>query len=364
MNPARVAALRLGLGEDMPAFTVQINCGSGMQSIDTAFKYIRDGAAEMVLAGGTEALSHAPLLFRQSAVRWLASLRKARSLGARVKVLSGFRPRYLKPVIGLARGLTDPVVDMNMSQTAEKLAFELDIAREDADRYAVASHIRLKRAQDEGWLRGEVLPAFARDGRVYDADDGVRPDTSVDQLARLKPAFERPYGKVTAGNSSQITDGACWVLVVSEAAVASHRLKPLAVIRDSSWRALDPAIMGLAPVLCSTALMRHHQLEMADIDLWEINEAFAAQVLACLKVWDSEELCQEILGLEAPLGGPAQERLNVDGGAISLGHPVGTSGNRIVLHLARTLLRLGKQRGIASECIGGGQGGAMLIERA
>jgi acetyl-CoA C-acetyltransferase len=363
MNPARVAALRLGLGADMPAFTVQINCGSGMQSIDTAFKYVRDGTAELVLAGGTEALSHAPLLVRQSAVRWLASLRKARSLSERAKTLAGFRPGYLEPVVGLARGLTDPVVDLNMGQTAEKLAFELGIPREEADRYAVASHIRLKRAQDEGWLHGEVMPAFARDGKVYEADDGVRPDTSVAKLATLKPAFERPYGQVTPGNSSQITDGASWVLVASEAALERHGLEPLAVIRDSSWSALDPSIMGLAPVLCATALMRRHELAMDAVDLWEINEAFAAQVLACLAVWDSEGLSRELLGLEAPLGAPAQDRLNVDGGAISLGHPVGASGNRIVLHLARVLQRLGGHRGIASECIGGGQGGAMLIER-
>lgn len=364
MNPARVAALRLGLGQDMPAFTVQINCGSGMQSIDTAFRYIQNGGADLILAGGTEALSHAPLLFPQAGVRWLASLNKARSLGERLRVALRFRPGFLKPVIGLERGLTDPVVDMNMGQTAEKLAFELDISREDADRYAVTSHKRLKRAQDEGWLDGEVTPAFARNGKVYQADDGVRPDTSADKLAGLKPAFERPYGKVTPGNSSQITDGACWVLVASEAAVERYHLQPLAVIRDSSWSALDPSIMGLAPVLCSTRLMQRHALEMGDIDLWEINEAFAAQVLACLKVWDSDELCQGLLGVDQALGAPDHARLNVDGGAISLGHPVGTSGNRIVLHLAHALQRLGKRRGIATECIGGGQGGAMLIEQA
>jgi len=364
MNPARIAALRLGLGADMPAFTVQINCGSGMQSIDTAFRYIQNGTADLILAGGTEALSHAPLLFPQAGVRWLASLNKARSLGKRLRVALRFRPSFLKPVIGLERGLTDPVVDMNMGETAEKLAYELDISREDADRYAVASHLRLKRAQDEGWLQGEVTPAFTRDGKVHQADDGVRPDTSVDKLAGLKPAFERPYGKVTAGNASQITDGASWVLVASEAAVEKHQLQPLAVIRDSSWSALDPSIMGLAPVLCSTTLMQRQALGMGDIDLWEINEAFAAQVLACLKVWDSEELCRGLLGIDHALGAPDQARLNVDGGAISLGHPVGTSGNRIVLHLARALRRLGKRRGIATECIGGGQGGAMLIEQA
>jgi acetyl-CoA C-acetyltransferase len=362
-NPARIAALRLGLGTAMPAFTVQINCGSGMQSIDTGRQLIENGRAELVLAGGAEALSHSPLLIPQPGVRWLAAVRKARSLRQRARALAGFRPGFLKPVIGLERGLTDPVVEMNMGQTAEKLAHLLAIPRSDADAYAVRSHRRLKQAQDAGWLDGEVVPAFARDGRVYQADNGVRPDTSVGQLAKLKPAFERPYGQVTAGNASQVTDGASWTLLASETALERHRLEPLALLRGSAWRALDPSIMGLAPVLCATALMQRHGLTMDAVDLWEINEAFAAQVLACLKVWDSETLCRDLLGTEGAVTAPAAERLNVDGGAISLGHPVGTSGNRILLHLARALERLGKQRGIATECIGGGQGGAMLVER-
>lgn len=303
------------------------------------------------------------MLIPPPGVRWLAGLRKAHSLRKGAQVLTGFRPSLLKPALGLKRGLTDPVVEMSMGQTAEKLTHLLAISRRNADEYAVTSHRRLKRAQDSGWLDGEVVPAFARDGAVYQADDGVRPETSVDQLAKLKPAFERPYGQVTAGNASQVTDGACWTLLASEATVERLRLEPLARIRDSAWRALDPSIMGLAPVLCSTALMQRHGLTMDAVDLWEINEAFAAQVLACLKVWDNESLCRDLLRSEGAVTAPAPERLNVDGGAISLGHPVGTSGNRIVLHLARALERLGKPRGIATECIGGGQGGAMLIER-
>lgn len=363
MNPARIAALRLGMGEDMPAFTVQINCGSGMQSIDTAYKYIRCGESDLILAGGTEALSHAPLLFQQQAVEWFASLSTAHSFIEKLKNIAKINPKYFKPVIGLKRGLTDPVVDMNMGQTAEKLAYLFDVSREDADQYAAASHIRLHRAQQEGFLDHEVEPAFSRYGAAYEKDDGVRPDSTIENLAKLPPAFERPYGKVTPGNSSQITDGASWVIVASEVAVKKYKLTPRAVIKDSEWSALHPSIMGLGPVLSSTAIMKRHHLTFENIGLWEINEAFAAQVLACLKAWDDTEFCQKILNLEQTMGKLDRDKLNVDGGAIGMGHPVGTSGNRIVLHLVNAMHRLGKDQGIATECIGGGQGGAMLIER-
>lgn len=362
MNPARIAALRLGMGESMTAFTVQINCGSGMQSIDTAYRYIRDGHSDLILAGGTEALSHSPLVFPQQGVRWFAALSTARTALEKATVALRLRPRFFKPIIGLERGLTDPIVELNMGQTAEVLAYLFDISRLDADAYAAESHQRLARAQAKGWLDGEVETAFSRDGTFYDHDDGVRPDSTVEKLATLKPAFERPWGKVTAGNSSQITDGASWVIIASEDAAKKHGLQPKAIIIDSDWAALDPSVMGLGPVLCSTKLLTRHRLALGDIDLWEINEAFAAQVLACLAAWESERFCRDVLGLDSAIGTMDRERLNVDGGAISLGHPVGTSGNRIVLHLINAMRRLGKKRGIATECIGGGQGGAMLIE--
>lgn len=363
-NPARVAALRLGCGTQTTAFTVQINCGSGMQSMDTAYRYIADGGSDLILAGGAEALSHAPLVFRQDAVQWFAAMQGDKTSPlASLKAASGFRPDFLKPIIGLERGLTDPITDLGMGQTAEILAHLFSISRAEADAYAVESHKRLARAQAEGWLEGELLPAFARDGTVYSQDDGVRPDSSTEKLATLKPVFERPYGKVTAGNSSQISDGACWTILASQEAVERHGLMPRARIVDSQWSALDPAIMGLGPVLASTALLKRNGHGLADIDLWELNEAFAAQVLACLAAWEDEAFCRTILGLEGAAGRIDPSRLNVDGGAISLGHPVGTSGTRIALHLVQAMERLGLRRGIATECIGGGQGGAMLIER-
>jgi acetyl-CoA C-acetyltransferase len=362
MNPARVAALRLGMGEAMTAFTVQINCGSGMQSIDTAYRYIREGSSDLILAGGTEALSQAPLIYRRSAVEWYARLFGARDVWSRLKAFAGFRPSFFKPVIGLERGLTDPVVDLNMGQTAEILAHLFHVSRRDADQYAVESQQRLALAQKEGWFAGELEPMFARDGKVYDHDDGVRPDSTVEKLGELKPAFERPWGKVTAGNSSQITDGASWVILASEKAVKEHGLTPRAVIVDSEWSALDPSIMGLGPVLCSTAIMRRHGLSLGDVGLWELNEAFAAQVLACFAAWQDDTFCREVLNLDGAAGTIPRDKLNVDGGAIGLGHPVGASGNRIVLHLVNAMKRLGVKQGIATECIGGGQGGAMLIE--
>jgi acetyl-CoA C-acetyltransferase len=333
-----------------------------MQSIDTGYRYIRDGAADLILAGGAESLSHAPLVFSRGAVNWYARLFGARSLGARLSALLGFRPAFFKPVIGLERGLTDPITDLNMGQTAELVGHLFHVSRREADQYAAESQQRLAAAQRDGHFADEIEPAFARDGTVYDHDDGVRPDSSADALAKLKPAFERPWGKVTAGNSSQITDGASWVILASEDAVARHKLTPRAVIVDSEWSALDPSVMGLGPVYCSTALLRRHGLALDDIELWELNEAFAAQVLGCLAAWQDDEFCRDALGLPAAAGRIPRDRLNVDGGAIGVGHPVGASGNRIVLHLVNAMKRLGKRRGIATECIGGGQGGAMLIE--
>jgi acetyl-CoA C-acetyltransferase len=362
MNPARVAALRLGLGAEMVAFTMQINCGSGMQSIDTAYRYIRDGSHDMILAGGAEALSHAPLVLRQSAVEWFGQMSQAKGAAAQAKALTGLRPDFFKPIVGLERGLTDPITSLNMGQTAEVLAHHFGIDREAADTYAMQSHHRLARAQQEGWLDDEVMPAFDRDGGVHQHDDGVRPDSDMAGLGKPKPAFERPYGKVTAGNASQITDGASWVIVASEDAVEKHGLTPMARIVDSAWAALDPSVMGLGPVLASTMITKRHALAMGDVDLWELNEAFAAQVLSCVAAWDDADFCREVLGLDDAFGRIERDQLNIDGGAISLGHPVGTSGNRIVLHLASALKRLGKTRGIATECIGGGLGGAMMLE--
>ena len=362
-NIGRVVSLRLGCGEQVPAWTVQRNCGSGMQAIDSGVRNILAGRAELVLAGGTEAMSRAPLLFGNAMATWLGNLNAARSLGARLRVATRFRPALLKPVIALIKGLTDPVCGLNMGQTAEVVAHRFGISRERMDEYAARSHLRLHAAHEAGKLP-EIEVIYDTDGNYYDRDDGVRADSSAAKLARLKPAFDREFGRVTPGNSSQITDGAAWVLLASPAAVERHGLKVMARIIDSEWAGLSPAQMGLGPVHAMTPIMQRNQLGIADIDYWEINEAFAAQVLGCLAAWEDESYCREELDLKTPTGAIPDDRLNVDGGAIALGHPVGTSGARIVLHLCHVLAQRGGRRGMAAICIGGGQGGAMLIERA
>ncbi|HBI21476.1 MAG TPA: acetyl-CoA C-acyltransferase, partial [Legionella sp.] len=269
---------------------------------------------------------------------------------------------YFAPVIALLRGLTDPIVGLNMGQTAEKLAYRFDITREQMDGFASESHQRLTRAFTEGRMR-EVTPLIDSKGRMYSQDDGVRPDSTVENLAKLKPFFDKKYGMVTAGNSSQITDGACLLLLASAQAVKEHGLQVMGRIVDSEWAALDPAQMGLGPVHAMTPMMIRHHLKPNDIDSWEINEAFAAQVLACLAAWDDINYCQSELGLEHTMGSPPRSRVNKDGGAIATGHPIGASGARIVLHVLQDLIEHNGTRGMASICIGGGQGGAMYLER-
>ena len=360
-NIARVAALRLGCGERVPAFTVQRNCASGMQAVDSAARNIAAGHSDLVLAGGVEAMSHAPVLFNETMVAWLAQWNRARDLPARLKALAALRPGHFAPIIALLRGLRDPVVGLSMGQTAENLAKRFGIDREAMDAFALRSHQRLAAAQDQGHLKEMEIVYDAR-GRYYDHDDGLRRDTDMASLAKLKPVFDRPFGSVTAGNSAQITDGMAWLILASEEAVKRHQLPVMGRIRDSQWAGVDPAQMGLGPVHASTPILQRHGLKLNDL-YWEINEAFAAQVLACLAAWRDKDYCTRELGLERAMGELDPERLNLDGGGVSLGHPVGASGARIILHLLHVLERKRASRGIATLCIGGGQGGAVLVER-
>lgn len=361
-NIARVVALRLGIAQSVPAWTVQRNCASGMQSIDSAYHNIQSGLSEIVLAGGVEAMSHAPVLFNKHMVNWLGGLATARSPFKKISQLLKLRPKLLKPVIALLRGLTDPIVGLNMGQTAEEIAYRFNISRAQMDEYAVASHHRLAAAYDNGAL-DEVEVLYDAKGNYYDQDDGLRRDSSIENLARLRPAFDRKYGNVTAGNSAQITDGASWLILASEDAVKKYQLSTLAKISDTQWAGLDPTVMGMGPVHAMTPIMQRNKFSIEDIDYWEINEAFATQVLGCVEAWKQEDYCQQQLNLKTAMGEIPHDKLNIDGGGISLGHPVGASGARIVLHLAKLLERQNAKRGIASLCIGGGQGGAMLIER-
>jgi acetyl-CoA C-acetyltransferase len=361
-NIGRVTALRLGCGDRVPAWTVQRNCASGLQSIDSAAQNIASGRSDLVLAGGTESMSRAPVLYNDAMVNWLAALNSARTFGARLKVIGSLRPGHFKPVIALLRGLTDPVVGLSMGQTAEILAHRFDITREMMDHFAMHSHQRLASAHKDGRL-DEIEVLYDTRGNAYDHDDGVRPDTSMEKLVKLRPVFDKPLGNVTAGNSAQITDGACWLLLASEDMVTKYDLNVMGQLIDSQWSGLDPAQMGLGPAYAMAPIMQRNELDTPDLDHIEINEAFAAQVLACLAAWEDADFCRTELGRDTPFAPIDRKHLNIDGGAVAIGHPVGTSGARIVLHLLKTLQRENARRGMASICIGGGQGGALLIER-
>jgi acetyl-CoA C-acetyltransferase len=360
-NIARILALRIGGGDKLTAYTVQRNCASGLQAIDNAVRNISHGYADLILAGGVDAMSRAPLLLHQDMVHWLANWNKARSTGAKLKALSQIRSHHFSPIIALLRGLTDPVVGLNMGQTAENLAWRFEISREQMDQYAVQSHLRLSAAMEAGKL-DEIETLYSLTGEAFSHDDGVRPDSSVEKIAKLKPFFDKPYGKITPANSSQITDGASSLIIASEAAIKKHKLTPIAKLNPAQWAGLDPAQMGLGPAYAIAKTLRAHQLIMENIDYWEINEAFAAQVQACVMALNDETFCREELHFKKAAGEIPMDKLNVDGGAIALGHPVGSSGARIVLHLAHILQREKATKGIATLCIGGGQGGAMLIE--
>ena len=361
-NIGRMVALRLGCGKKVPGWTVMRNCASGMQAIDSAIANIQCGRSELVLAGGVDALSRAPLLYSDAMVRWFAGMMSLRTAGQKLQHFLKLRPAMLlTPVIGLMKGLTDPVVGLLMGQTAENLAWKFGISRQQMDEFAVRSHQRSIAGRQAGHL-AEIVPVVDGQGNVYAEDDGVRADATLAGMAKPKPFFDKKYGNITAANSSQITDGAAWVLLASEEAVQKWGLKPIGKIVDSEWAGLEPEQMGLGPVHASTPILQRHGLSLADIDYWELNEAFAAQVLACQAAWKDDAYCREQLDLPGALGEIPEDRLNVDGGAVSVGHPVGASGARIVLHLLHVLRRNQARRGIATICIGGGLGGAMLVE--
>src|SRR5437764_3349941 len=369
VNIGRVAALRMGCGQKVPGWTVMRNCASGMQALDSGVANMLSGRSNLVLAGGVDALSRVPLLYSEAMVIWFSNYMAAKTSLQRAGMFLKLKPaQLLSPIIGIMKGLTDPYVGLLMGQTAENVAYRFGIGRRQMDEYAAESHARVIRAQESGafsnphdGLPAEITPIYD-EGNLYRDDDGVRKDSTAENLAKLKPFFDRKYGNVTAGNSSQITDGAAWLVLASEDALKQYGLQPLGRIADSEWAGLDPARMGLGPVHAATPILKRHGLGLNDLDYWEINEAFAAQVLGCLAAWKDEKYCREELGLDRAMGTLDDNKLNVDGGAIALGHPVGASGTRIVLHLLKTLKRTGSKRGMASICIGGGLGGAMLVE--
>lgn len=350
-NIARVVALRAGIPEHVPAMTVHRNCASGMEAVTTAFERMAAGSGDLFVVGGTESMSNVPLLFRPEAAAKFASLSRARTSGQRIGAASHFKPRDFSPRVGLQLGLTDPVVGMNMGDTAELLAREFRITREQQDAFAVTSH--LKAVAAKAALEQEICPVFTpgAGAEIVAVDNGIRPDSSVEKLARLKPVFDLRDGTVTAGNASQITDGAVAMLVGSESMAEELGLEPLGYLTAHAYTGCDPRRMGLGPVSAIAAASGKAGLTLADADVVEINEAFAAQVLAVLKQLETH-------------GGVRQEILNPNGGAIALGHPVGATGARLILTCLNELKRRNGHRALAALCVGGGQGGAVWLERS
>lgn len=363
-NIARVVALRLGLPTSTPAFTVHRNCASGLEAITQAFDKIRFGLADLLLVGGTENMSQIPVLFPESYAGKLLGLARAKGALAKVGAAARFRPRDFKPVFGLEEGLMDPVCGLNMGETAENLAREFGISRAEQDLYALESHRRAVHAEATGFFGGEVVPVYApRDFTPITADVGPRPSQSLEALAKLRPFFDRHLGTVTPGNSCPITDGGCMLLIASEDKARELAREPLGWIRSYAYRGCPPDRMGLGPAFATPEALDRAGLRLEDIDRIELNEAFAVQVLANQQAFESDDFARDELGRAERIGRLDPERLNPNGGAVALGHPVGATGARLVLTLLRELERRNLKRGLATLCIGGGQGAAMVVER-
>lgn len=361
-NVSRVIALRAGIPWSKPAHTVNRNCASGMEAIATAWQAIREGRAQTVVAGGAESMSQVPLLWDARVKDWLLALSKAKGF-ARLSKLSGFRFGFLRPIPGLELGLTDPTCGLNMGQTAEILSREFAITRTEQDEFALRSHQRAVAAWGHCFFKGEVVPLPVEGAtEAVSKDVGPRENQSLAALAKLKPYFEPKTGSVTPGNSCPITDGAVALVLMSARQAQAQGLKPLGYVRASSAAGCDPRRMGLGPVFAMHQLLQATGRSLSDFDLFEINEAFAAQVMACQRAMASKTFCARELSRSEALGEIDPERLNVNGGAIALGHPVGASGARLVLTLIRALRDKQLRRGIASLCVGGGQGMAMWVE--
>ena len=364
-NIARVIALKAGIPQHVPAFTVHRNCASGMEAMTTSCSKILNGEAEIILAGGVESMSNIPLFFGKKMTALFANLMKAKTFGQKLSLLLTFRPHFLAPVVGLVQGLTDPISGLIMGCTAENIAKDFKITREEQDEFSLRSHQKAEAATAKGIFREEIIPVFNNDEKnslMIEEDEGIRKGQTLDALAKMKPYFEKVTGTVTVANSSQVTDGAAFAILMRESKAKELGLEPLGYIREFAYAGMDPSRMGLGPVFATKKLFDKSGFNLKDMELVEINEAFAAQVIGCTRAFASQEFCEKNFGMSSAMGEINPEILNVNGGGVALGHPVGMSGARIIIHLLRELKRRGKNRGLASLCIGGGQGGAVVVE--
>lgn len=360
-NIARVIALRAGIPDSKPAMTVHRNCASGLEAMTIAHAKMAAGHGEVFVVGGVESMSNMPFYFSRAATGKFANLSRARTFNRRLGAMTAFRPEDFAPVIGLKLGLTDPVSELNMGQTAEVLAREFQVTREAQDAFSMRSHLRAVQARTA--LAREITPVYpgGASRTAITSDNGIRGDSSLEKLASLPPLFDAKLGSVTAGNSSQITDGAVALLVATEEAASRHGWKPLGRLVDYAYTGCDPKRMGLGPVRAIAEVLRRTRSTLDSFDVVEINEAFAAQVLAVLRCLKDPGHARQA-GLDHALGEIDDFRLNPCGGAIAIGHPVGATGARLVLTALRQLRDTGKARALVTLCVGGGQGGAAALE--
>jgi len=361
-NIAREVSLLPMLPKGVQSFTVSRACASANQAITDAADQIALGHADVVIAGGAESLSNVPILHSRGMSEALVGASRAKSLGGRVKALAGVRPRDLVPI---TPAIAEPSTNETMGESAEKMAKINAIPREQQDQFALRSHRLAAAGTQDGRLTAEIAPVFVPPSfQAMTSDNGIRADTSIEQLRALKPVFDRRNGSVTAGNASPLTDGGSAVLLMSEDRARSLGYQPLAYIRSYSYAALDPGeqlLMG--PVLATPVALERAGLTLAHMDLVEMHEAFAAQVLCNLKGFTSREWAARA-GFSQPVGDVDRSKLNVMGGSISIGHPFGATGGRILTTLCNELARRGGQFGLMTVCAAGGMGHAMVVERA
>ncbi len=362
-NIARVCALKAGIPRQVPAYTVQRNCASGMESVTSACEKLNAGYGERFLAGGTESMSNIPFFYRDDAKNAFIQFNRADGMLQKVRqFLTLPWGSILSPIVGVRQGLTDPVAQLNMGETAEVLAREFDIGRTRQDEFALRSHQRAVEGRDR--LGEEIMPVVLPDEEGYvDQDGGPRENQSMEDLAGLPAVFAEEHGTVTPGNSCPITDGASALYVTDPEVADQHPADPLGYLTDYVYYGVDPERMGLGPAYAIAELVRTTDWELDDFDLIEINEAFAVQILAVEELLASDDLAEE-MDLDEPVGKLDFDILNVNGGAIALGHPVGVSGNRLILTLLKEMNRREVDTGLAALCVGGGQGAALVFERA
>ena len=362
-NIAREVSLRPMLPKGVQAFSVSRACASANQAITDAADQIALGHAHVIIAGGAESLSNVPILHSRSMSEKLVAMSKAKTAGGRVKIASSIRPRDFVPI---TPAIAEPSTGETMGESAEKMAKINHVPREEQDQFALRSHRLANAGTEDGRLTAEIARVYVPPSyeTVVENDNGIRADTSLEQLAALRPVFDRKYGTVTAGNASPLTDGGSAVLLMSEERARTLGYRPLAYIRSYAYAALDPGeqlLMG--PVLAAPVALQRAGLSLKDIDLVEMHEAFAAQVLCNLRGFESKEWARRA-GYSEPVGEVDRAKLNVMGGSISIGHPFGATGGRILTTLTNELVRRGGQFGMLTVCAAGGMGHVMVIERA